>query len=277
MKGYVALKKTVFRLPFYREVEKMHLFLYLLMNACFSSMHFDGQHLNRGQILTSIRKLSKSTGLSEWSVRKILKQLEEQGEILIEKTLKGSIVSVVKHDSLIENPHTPTHTANHTEIHTPPENSTGTPLGCVNEDSHTDIHTSKNEDTHTLNIINNNKLNKKYNRDSARETSSELIQKLLDSYPNLNGDVKGVIDFIKVQNFNEETVEIILDKINLFKHSHDWKFMRGRYIPQALKFFQQETWRGKPKNPEIGGVHNNQEDPHTGQSDALDSIYKAFN
>lgn len=53
----------------------VHLFFWLATNANIEDNDCDGLKIQRGQLLTSIRGLSKATGISEQSVRTALKQL----------------------------------------------------------------------------------------------------------------------------------------------------------------------------------------------------------
>ena len=113
----------------------VHLFFWLATNANIEDNECEGLKIQRGQLLTSIRSLSKQTGISEQSVRTALKQLclthhitqgvtqwVTQG-LTHPLTHSGTLVTICDYDrysGFFNEPNTLSNTPSNTGSNTPP-------------------------------------------------------------------------------------------------------------------------------------------------------------
>ena len=74
-KGFIKMYRDIWQESWAKNSCTVHLFFWLATNANIEDNECDGLKIQRGQLLTSIRSLSKQTGISEQSVRTALKQL----------------------------------------------------------------------------------------------------------------------------------------------------------------------------------------------------------
>ena len=74
-KGFIKMYRDIWQESWAKNSCTVHLFFWLATNANIEDNECEGFKIQRGQILTSIRSLSKQTGISEQSVRTALKQL----------------------------------------------------------------------------------------------------------------------------------------------------------------------------------------------------------
>ena len=74
-KGFIKMYRDIWQESWAKNSCTVHLFFWLATNANIEDNECEGFKIQRGQLLTSIRSLSKQTGISEQSVRTALKQL----------------------------------------------------------------------------------------------------------------------------------------------------------------------------------------------------------
>ena len=74
-KGFIKMYRDIWQESWAKNSCTVHLFFWLATNANIEDNECEGLKIQRGQLLTSIRSLSKQTGISEQSVRTALKQL----------------------------------------------------------------------------------------------------------------------------------------------------------------------------------------------------------
>ena len=73
--------------------------MHLLVLANFEDKRWKGMVIKRGQLVTSISRLSESTGISQQSLRTCLAKLEQTQEINKQTTNKFTIITILKYDS----------------------------------------------------------------------------------------------------------------------------------------------------------------------------------
>ena len=92
----------------------VHLLLWLVTHANTEDKEQQGLVVKRGQLLASIRGLSKQTGISEQSVRTALRQLCLTRHITQQATHSNTIITICNYDSYMTknfHPNTPSNTA----------------------------------------------------------------------------------------------------------------------------------------------------------------------
>lgn len=99
MEGWIKLHRALQKWEWYNDSQTLHVFLTILLNANHDDGRWRGNEVKRGQWITGRKKLSQITGISERSIRTILKRLEDSQELTIKPTSKFSLISVTKWDS----------------------------------------------------------------------------------------------------------------------------------------------------------------------------------
>ena len=90
---WIKLPRDFVEWRWYHNSETVHLFLYLLLNANIKEAEYNNVTINRGELITSIRQLSISTGNSIQTIRTCLKRLKVSKEIKYRKlNNQGTII-----------------------------------------------------------------------------------------------------------------------------------------------------------------------------------------
>lgn len=98
MIGWVKIHRKLKQWEWYGSPNHVALFVELLISANFHDSSFRGQSICRGELLTGRKKLAEETGLSEQSVRTVLRDLQSTNEITIKSMTKFSIISIVNYE-----------------------------------------------------------------------------------------------------------------------------------------------------------------------------------
>lgn len=98
MEGYVKLHRAILQWEWYKDQNTKCLFIHLLLKACFDECQHKGNILFRGQIVTSLSKLSEQTGLSLRQVRTSLDKLQRSSEITVDTNNKHTLITVCKYE-----------------------------------------------------------------------------------------------------------------------------------------------------------------------------------
>lgn len=133
-RGFIKMNRDIWQESWAKNSCTVHLFFWLATNANIEDNDCDGLKIQRGQLLTSIRGLSKATGISEQSVRTALKQLclthhitqgvtqwVTQG-LTHPLTHSGTLVTICNYDrysGYFKEPNTPSNTPSNTGSNTP--------------------------------------------------------------------------------------------------------------------------------------------------------------
>lgn len=96
--SYIKILRKLKNWEWYKKPNMVHLFIHLLISANFIKGKFQGVDVERGQVITGIKKLSSDTGISEQSLRTCLKRLKLTGEITIKSTSEFSLITIVKYN-----------------------------------------------------------------------------------------------------------------------------------------------------------------------------------
>ena len=134
-KGFIKMYRDIWQESWAKNSCTVHLFFWLATNANIEDNECEGLKIQRGQLLTSIRSLSKQTGISEQSVRTALKQLclthhitqgvtqwVTQG-LTHPLTHSGTLVTICNYDrysGFFNEPNTLSNTPSNTGSNTPP-------------------------------------------------------------------------------------------------------------------------------------------------------------
>lgn len=103
MQGYIKIHRKFMCWGWYQNSQAVHLFMHLLLEANHADAQWQGHEVKRGQLITSIAHISIGTGISQQSVRTLLKKFENTGEILAKSTNKFTLVTICKYDDYQSN------------------------------------------------------------------------------------------------------------------------------------------------------------------------------
>ena len=96
--GFIKIHRRMLKWEWFSDVNTTHLFIYLLLVANWEDKKWQGQIIKRGQVVTGLKNLSTSTGLSIQQTRTSLKKLVSTNEITIETNPNYSIITVKNFD-----------------------------------------------------------------------------------------------------------------------------------------------------------------------------------
>ena len=102
MDGFIKLYKKIENWQWYKESTTLHLFIDLLLDANYEDSKVGLLIVKRGQCLTSLKRMSMRTGLTEKQIRTSLKKLEKSGEIGKQTTNRYSIITINKYNDYQE-------------------------------------------------------------------------------------------------------------------------------------------------------------------------------
>jgi len=87
----------------YTDSKMVHLFMHLVIKANIKPNKWKGVEVNRGQLITGRKKLSKETGISEQSIRTCLNRFVSTNELTIESTSLYSLITICNYDEYQNN------------------------------------------------------------------------------------------------------------------------------------------------------------------------------
>jgi len=99
MDGYIFLFKKILDWEWYQDANVMRLFLHLLLTANYELNTWRGIEINRGQVVTSIDKLSTNLKISNQQTKTAINKLQNTGEITIKATNKFSMITICNYEN----------------------------------------------------------------------------------------------------------------------------------------------------------------------------------
>lgn len=95
---YIKLFRKMLNWEWYTDVNTKVLFLHCLLKANWKDGSWHGHAYKRGQFITSLKSLSKETGLTIQQVRTALDHLKSTGELTSTEYPKFRVITVVSYD-----------------------------------------------------------------------------------------------------------------------------------------------------------------------------------
>ena len=95
---FIKLYDKILNWEWYNDINTFRLFIHLLLKANYKDLKFEGKKILRGQLVTSLPKLSSQTGLSVRQVRVSLDKLKMTGEVTDSSTARYRIITIVRYD-----------------------------------------------------------------------------------------------------------------------------------------------------------------------------------
>lgn len=110
--SWIKLFRKILYWKWYKKSETLHVFIHLLLKANFADCEYGEIIVKRGQLLTSRALIKEQTGISEQTIRTALKRLQTTGEIVVNSTKQGTLITVCKYDDYNQPPTNGQPTAN---------------------------------------------------------------------------------------------------------------------------------------------------------------------
>lgn len=99
MEGWIKIHRRIVEWEWFDDDATFKVFIWLLVNANHEAKNWHGITIERGQLVTSLDSISRSTKHSVQSVRTILNRLKSTNEITSESTNKFTIITIKNYDS----------------------------------------------------------------------------------------------------------------------------------------------------------------------------------
>lgn len=96
--GYIALHRKILEWEWFGDAVTFRTFIYLLLSANFEPGNYKGTIIQRGQLVTSLPKISADLQQTIQQTRTALKHLKLTGEITDKGTPQYRIITIVKYD-----------------------------------------------------------------------------------------------------------------------------------------------------------------------------------
>lgn len=100
--GYVFLDRNILNWRWATTPNTAYLFIVMILHANYKDMNFKGVEIKRGQLVTSLQSLAKSTGLTVQEVRTGILHLKSTKEITEQVTHKYRIITIVNYNDYQE-------------------------------------------------------------------------------------------------------------------------------------------------------------------------------
>ncbi|MCB6610219.1 hypothetical protein V3C10_04180 [[Clostridium] symbiosum] len=98
MGSYIKIDRKILDWEWYSDINTCRLFLHMLLRANWKDGRFQGAEVPRGSFISSIRKLSEETGLTEREIRTAISHLKTTGEVTSESHTKYTVFTVKNYD-----------------------------------------------------------------------------------------------------------------------------------------------------------------------------------
>lgn len=102
MEGWIKIYPKMMEWRWYKDGYTVRIFLHLLLTAAYKDKPYLNTVIRRGQVLTSVKRLSEDLAIPEKTVRRKLENLKSTGELVTESTNKWTIITICNYDSYQE-------------------------------------------------------------------------------------------------------------------------------------------------------------------------------
>lgn len=97
--NYIKISRTILEWGWYGDINTKVLFLHMLLKANWKDGNFKGTTVPRGSLVSSIKKLSDETSLSEREIRTAISHLKMTGEVTSKSYNKYTVFTVKNYDT----------------------------------------------------------------------------------------------------------------------------------------------------------------------------------
>lgn len=224
MEGWLSLHRRFLEWEWFDKSEMVQLFIYLLLSANHTDCKWRGIEVKRGQLITSLEKMSAATSLSQRVVRTCINRLKTTGEIATESTNQFTIVTICGYDKYQD-----TESISDKPIDTQPG------IRATNERQTGDKRATTNNNDNNDNNDNNNLCNSAPAR-AREEREREIIFKIffLKNFLDPYAEVQRFYSSYEAQGWLRANGQKITDKIAAAKMWEQSKEKGHRFPPQFI-------------------------------------------
>ncbi|MCM1276021.1 MAG: hypothetical protein NC299_11780 [Lachnospiraceae bacterium] len=218
----------------YNDNTALLLYVRLRYEAKYKPCDVGDVHLERGQLMTSIREIAETNGVSIRHTRTALERLEKTHKIAIKSTSKYSIITLIDYDCDSESDtqsDTLTTHQRHTERHT---NDTLT------------THQRHTNDTASLLTTNSKQADKQTNAHArgGGVLSADLkssFDRFWAAYPKKTSKQNALKAWQRLQP-DEDLTNLILSSLERHKKTEQWTKDNGQFIPYPASWLNGRRW-----------------------------------
>ena len=96
--GWIGINRDIISSGIYKDHGAMRVLLHLLLTVNYSAVEWQSITIDRGETVTSLKRLSEELGMSKNTLLKSLSTLESAGEVSKRTTNKYTLIRVVNYD-----------------------------------------------------------------------------------------------------------------------------------------------------------------------------------
>ncbi len=214
--GFVKVPHDLTKWEWYGDSSTLSVYLRMLLSAEWCDTKCGNVNIRRGQVMTTLRKISVENGLSMRQTRTILERLKSSNKVTIKTTPNYSIITLLDYD-------------------------------CARESDKRMTNERQTADTPTL--LNKKEKNKRDQENArAREdktAESEALNKSFDlfweKYPRKTAKQQALSAWRKLKP-DEKLVERIIAAIDKHKRSTQWTQDNGQFVPYPATWLNGRRW-----------------------------------
>ena len=226
---FIKLYDKILSWEWFQYPSTSHLFIYLLLKASYKDITWRGRLVRRGQLITSIPKISTDTGLTNRQIRTALEHLVSTGEIADELTDNsnrlGRTITIIKYD----------------EYQTSTDKSTdNTSNKRQTNDRLTDRQTT-DKPTASIEYIEQKEGIEKKNKSLRSQEADPFFDVFWSEYPKKMNKSMAVKAWVKLKP-DSELLNKIMEGLARWKQSESWQRDNGRFIPYPASWLNGRRW-----------------------------------
>ena len=98
LQGFINIHRSVIDWKWYKNTTVKSVFIHLLLKANYTKKEWENIIIERGELVTGIKKLSFELDITPQKIRLALKKLENTNEISVKTTNKFSVITICNYD-----------------------------------------------------------------------------------------------------------------------------------------------------------------------------------
>lgn len=228
--GFITIHRQILDWEWYGDINTFRLFVHLLLIANFTDGKFGGRTVKRGQVVTSLANLATQTSLSVHQVRVSLNHLLMTGEVTSEANSRYRVITIVKYDE-------------YQKLDKPIDKQVADKVTSEWQAGDKQVAISVtgewqqyNHDNH-----NNHETMEQGNQSIPLVDSDLLFNAFWDFYPKKRAR-KAAEKAWKKLNPDNLLYHTIVNALEKWKQTDEWKKADGQYIPYASTWLNGRRW-----------------------------------
>lgn len=97
--GFVVLYRSILNWEWYNDANTARLFIHLILTANYTTARWKNRQIDVGQRVATLTNLSQELNLSIKQIRTSLKHLKETGEVTLEKSPQGTVITINNYEN----------------------------------------------------------------------------------------------------------------------------------------------------------------------------------